>query len=159
MQDFELIYNTYAPKIYRLCLGYTGDEEIAQDLLQETFIAVWSSLDTFRGEASLSTWIYRIASNKCLREMQVAKRMPKVPFGRDIALEDSSEIEEKHAILLQCISMLKETDRLIISLELEGLPQAEIASIVGLSEVNVRVKLFRIRDKIKQMLLTYEQFR
>lgn len=160
MQDFDAIYKVYAPAIYRLCLGYAGEQEMAKDLLQETFISVFSALPGFRGESKISTWIYRIASNKCLRAVEIAGRMPKAEMPVDFPdHEDSSPLEEKHLILLRCISSLKESERLIVSLELEGIPQAEIAAIAGLSEVNVRVKLFRIKDKLKPMLLRYEQFR
>ncbi len=65
-QDFTKLYNDYSPGLLKLCLGYTGDKALAEDLLQETFIAVWNNLQKFRGDASMNTWIYRIAVNTCL---------------------------------------------------------------------------------------------
>jgi RNA polymerase sigma-70 factor (ECF subfamily) len=62
-------------------------------------------------------------------------------------------------MLYRCISELEETDRIIISLELEGLPQAEIAAVVGLSNGNVRVKIHRIKEKLTQKFQAYGQFR
>jgi len=80
-----------------------------------------------------------------------------LPFNLAEAGEESPE--EKLSILYRCIAGLEETERIIISLELEGLPQAEIALVVGLSSGNVRVKIHRIKEKLAQKLKAYEQFR
>lgn len=73
--EFEKIYTSYWPKIFRLCLGYVNDEAWAKDLAQETFIIVWQQLSTFRNEAAISTWIFRIASNLCLKQTEKSKRL------------------------------------------------------------------------------------
>jgi RNA polymerase sigma-70 factor (ECF subfamily) len=159
MITFEELYNRYAPQIFRVCLGYTNDTEQAKDLVQDTFIAVWKNLDGFRHQSQISTWIFRIATNNCLRAVEVAKRMPaaELPLGLTEQIEESPE--EKLKFLYQCIAELDETDRIIISLELEGLPQADIANIVGLSNGNVRVKVYRIKEKLAQKFKANEQFR
>jgi len=159
MTTFEEIYKCYAPQIYRVCFGYTNDADQAKDLVQDTFIAVWKGLPGFRNESQMGTWIFRIATNHCLRAIEVAKRMPaaELPFNLAEAREESPE--EKLSILYRCIAGLEETERIIISLELEGLPQAEIAVVVGLSNGNVRVKIHRIKEKLAQKLKAYEQFR
>jgi RNA polymerase sigma-70 factor (ECF subfamily) len=159
MITFEELYSRYSPQIFRVCLGYTNDEYQAQDLVQETFIAVWNGLSGFRNEAQIGTWIFRIATNHCLRAVAKAKRMPvaELPFNLAAPVEES--VEERVSILYRCIAELDETERIIISLELEGLPQAEIASIVGLTSGNVRVKVHRIKDKLATKLKAYEQFR
>ncbi|WON97191.1 RNA polymerase sigma factor [Sphingobacterium sp. UGAL515B_05] len=69
-ENFEIIYKEYAPAIRKLCLSYTGDRDNAEDLIQETFITVWKKLDSFRNDAKLGTWIYRIAINNCLTSMR-----------------------------------------------------------------------------------------
>jgi RNA polymerase sigma-70 factor (ECF subfamily) len=159
MTTFEEIYNRHAPRIFRVCLGYTNDAEQAKDLVQETFIAVWKNLPGFRNQSQLSTWIFRIATNHCLRAIEVAKRMPaaELPFNLAETYEESPE--EKLTLLYKCIAELEETERIIISLELEGLPQAEIAAIVGLSNVNVRVKVHRIKEKLTKKFEAHGQFR
>jgi RNA polymerase sigma-70 factor (ECF subfamily) len=156
---FEEIYNRYASQIFRVCLGYTNDADQAKDLVQETFISVWKNLPSFRYHSEISTWIFRIATNNCLRALEVAKRMPtaELPYNLAETLEES--LEEKLKMLYRCISELEETDRIIISLELEGLPQAEIAAVVGLSNGNVRVKIHRIKEKLTQKFQAYGQFR
>ena len=158
MADFEEIYQLYAPMVYRVCIGYTNDSDQAKDLVQETFIAVWKGLSGFRNEAKISTWIFRIATNNCLRALEKAKRMPigELPLNLPNPIEESNE--EKLNLLYRCIAELNEMDRIIISLELEELPQAEIAEIVGISHGNMRIKVHRIKEKLAQKFKAHGQF-
>src|SRR5688572_10384787 len=71
---FDEIYRTYWSKVFRLCMGYVNDYEWAQDIAQETFIIVWQQLPRFRNESNVGTWIYRIATNNCLRQIDREKR-------------------------------------------------------------------------------------
>jgi RNA polymerase sigma-70 factor (ECF subfamily) len=159
VKTFEEIYQAYAPQLFRVCLGYTNDAEQAKDLVQETFISAWKNLAGFRNQAQLGTWLFRIATNHCLRALEVAKRMPAAELPFDLTEVHEESPEEKLSLLYRCIAELEETDRIIIALELEGLPQAEIADIVGLSNGNVRVKLHRIKEKLIQKFKAYGQFR
>ena len=68
--DFEQIYRTYWEKVFRLCMGYFNDRSLAQDLAQDVFVRVWQHLPAFRGESSVGTWIFRIATNVCLRQVE-----------------------------------------------------------------------------------------
>jgi RNA polymerase sigma-70 factor (ECF subfamily) len=145
---FEEIYTTYSPGVFRLCRAYLNDEEQARDLVQETFISVWQHLEGFRGESSLRTWIFRIATNNCLRALERSKRMPSGELVKEPAAPQEEDVEEKVAFLYRCIGELEETDRILISLVLEDLPQDEIASITGLSYANTRVKIHRIKEKL-----------
>ncbi len=131
-------------------MGFVNDYDIAQDLAQETFIIVWQKLDTFRNESSVGTWIFRIASNNCLRQIEKQKRFPKSDLPVHLTEEKLHSLEPQIQFLYQCIAELPETDRIIISLELEDVKQAEIAKIVGLSEANTRVKIHRIKEKLTQ---------
>jgi len=149
--NFETIYKTYWQKVFRLCMGYANDTDAAKDLAQETFIKVWKQLPTFRNESSIGTWIFRIASNTCLRQIQKDKKMPKSELPLEIKDEIlDTNIEKDIQLLYQYISELQEVERIIISLELEDMHQKEIAEIVGLSEGNVRVKIHRIKEKLTQ---------
>tara|TARA_B100000795_G_scaffold63411_1_gene42765 strand:- start:168 stop:641 length:474 start_codon:yes stop_codon:yes gene_type:complete len=149
--NFETIYKTYWQKVFRLCMGYANDTAAAKDLAQETFIKVWKQLPKFRNESSIGTWIFRIASNTCLRQIQKDKKMPKSELPLEIKDEIlETNIEKDIQLLYQYISELQEVERIIISLELEDMNQKEIAEIVGLSEGNVRVKIHRIKEKLTQ---------
>ena len=144
--EFEEIYNTYNQKIFRLCMSYSNDRDLAKDLTQETFIQVWTNLSKFRNESSIGTWIFRIASNICLRQIERSKKniTSELPFQIEAKQEESNDAQI--AFLYKCISELQETDRLIISLVLEEQPQKEIADILGISEGNIRVKIHRIKQ-------------
>ncbi|GEJ45213.1 RNA polymerase sigma factor [Chryseobacterium sp. ON_d1] len=147
---FEEIYELYWQRIFRLCMGYVNDTELAQDLAQETFIIVWQQLPKFRNESSVGTWIFRIASNNCLRQIEKEKKFAKADLPVNLEEKKQESIEPQIQMLYQYISELPETDRIIISLELEEVKQAEIAHIVGLSESNIRVKIHRIKEKLTQ---------
>jgi RNA polymerase sigma-70 factor (ECF subfamily) len=157
MQVFEEIYESYWQKIFRLCMGYVNDYTLAQDLTQETFLSVWEQLPKFRNESNIGTWIFRIASNNCLRQIEKQKRFPKAQLPLDLSEEKQHNMEPQIQFLYKCIAELPEMDRIIISLELEDIKQAEIASIVGLSEANIRVKISRIKEKLTQKFSRNEQ--
>ena len=153
--NFETIYQSYSTKVYRLCLGYVNDPEWAKDLVQETFISVWKNLSGFRKEAAVSTWIYRIAVNNCLRQIDKKKRSGTKVEVADYPMpapEAERESNEQVLFLRKCIAELKEVDRLVITMVLEEIPQKEIAEVLGISEGNVRVKVHRIKEKLRVCL-------
>lgn len=155
IKDFEGLYSDWWEKVYRLCRGYVNDDALAGDLAQETFIRVWENLDGFRQEAQIGTWIFRIASNHCLRHLEKSKKAQKAVMPRqseeEIMPDQTSEVE----MLYRFIAELPETDRIIISLELEEIKQSEIAQILGLSEGNVRVRIHRIKERLTQRFKEY----
>ena len=153
------LYSTYSPKIHRLCLGYTGDAMLADDLLQEVFIKVWQHYDKFRGESQISTWMYRIAVNTCLQYLRADKSKHKTALDNLQLKEDDTETEKEQQIqlLYKCISELAETDRLIITLMLEEVPYPEIAAATGISEGNLRVKIHRIKQQLSTIYSKHER--
>ena len=146
--DFDKLYEDYWNKIYRLCMGYINDHDQAKDLAQETFITVWEKLSTFRNEASIGTWIFRIATNTCLSQIKKNEKITRVEILNPEEDNDNHELDQEIKLLYQFISELPELDRIIISLELEGIKQQEISKIVGLSDSNIRVKIHRIKEKL-----------
>ena len=156
--DFKEIYSQYSPKIFRVCMAYVNDHEQARDLMQETFIAVWQNLSSFKNESKISTWIFRIATNNCLRSIERSKRINTTELPFDVPYVHEETKEEKLDLLYTCIAELEETERIIISLVLEDLPQAEIASVVGLSHENIRVKVHRIKEKLTKKFKQHGQF-
>lgn len=156
-ESFTQLYRQFAPGIKKLCLGYTGTTTQADDLLQETFIAVWNNMHKYRGDASWSTWIYRIAVNTCLMYLRKEKSKPEkvdTDVLQNIAEEESNQDGEVQ-LLYKSISQLPETDSLIISMVLEDLPYEEIASIAGISENNLRVKIHRIKKQLTEIYNRY----
>ena len=155
--SFEEIYKTYWQKIFRLCMGYVNNYDWAKDIAQDSFVTVWQQLPKFRNEAAVSTWVFRIASNQCLRQLEKQNRLPKAILPTEIIEELLPDTESKTQYLYQCIAQLPETERIIILLELEDVKQAEIAVITGLTEANVRVKIYRIKEKLTEKFKNYER--
>ena len=158
-QQFKELYQKYGPKVQRLCLGYTGNQMEAEDLLQEVFVKVWQNLHKFRGESQVSTWIYRIAVNTCLYQIRARKNKKSVDLEKaPVLLEAESDNKEQQVqILHKAISELKESDRLIITLLLEEISYPEIAVIIEISEVNLRVKIHRIKQQLSLIYAKYER--
>lgn len=156
---FKDIYQTYSPKVHRLCLGYTGNAMEADDLLQEVFIKAWQNLDKFRGDSQISTWIYRIAVNTCLHHLRSQKNKKNVDIDKTIIKkeEGTDDKEQQIQLLYKCISELSEADRLIITLLLEEVSYSEIAEVTAISEGNLRVKIHRIKQQLSTIYAKYER--
>lgn len=148
--EFNELYEIYWVKIFRLCMGYVNDSDQAKDLAQETFMTVWEKLSTFRNEANIGTWIFRIATNTCLSQIKYNKKIYTEELSDNLVEIKEETLDEEIKMLYHFISEFPELDRIIISLELEGIKQSEISKIVGLSDSNVRVKIHRIKEKLTQ---------
>lgn len=159
--NFDSIYNDYQEPIYRLCIGYFGgNRQLADDTCQEVFIKVWQNLDRFKGQAKISTWVYRIAVNTCINvlrsamykrqnaEFNISKMAETLEDSQDN--EESTTKDEQLKAMYRCISILKPKDRSIILLVLDQKPYGQIAEIMGISENNLRVKIHRIKDKLSK---------
>src|SRR5476649_1933648 len=114
MMDFEEIYSRYSPQIFRVCMGYVNDPSQAKDLTQETFISVWKNLSSFRNQSKISTWIFRIATNNCLRAIEKSKRVVLTELPVHLPAIEEETQEEKLIFLYNCIAELEEIDRIII---------------------------------------------
>ncbi len=152
---FDQIYVDLKDKIYRLCLGFMGNKTDADDLFQEVLIRIWKSLDNFRQESSINTWVYRITTNTALlsinkinkskyRETNLLPNNLKIETTQVVESEKQDQIKK----LYQAISTLKEIDRIIISLLLEDNTYKEIAEITGISISNVGARINRIKKKL-----------
>tara|TARA_R110000744_G_scaffold14882_4_gene42022 strand:+ start:868 stop:1362 length:495 start_codon:yes stop_codon:yes gene_type:complete len=150
---YKNIYKENYAKVMRLCMGYTvGDEALAKDLAQETFIKVWQNLDGFRNESGIGTWIYRICVNTCLAEIRKQRKKDRNLSLDNIQVSDSDENpNEKDNMLVQlysCIDKLSSINKAIILLELEGLPQLEISKIMGIKHEAIRTRVHRIKQQL-----------
>ena len=114
--NFEDIYKAYWDKVFRLCMGYFNDYPLAQDLAQDVFARVWQYLPSFKGESSVGSWIFRIATNICLRQGERQRRISQTEVPPDVSVEAADDRSLHVQALYKAISGLSETDRLIISL-------------------------------------------
>ncbi len=149
---FEAIYHNNYQKIIRVCMGYVnGDEALAKDLTQEVFIKVWKNLASFREEASISTWIYRITVNTCLLQLRKKKYVKgEEAIDKLLVSEENTHSSKEYQLkkMYQCINKLPKESRGIVLLALEGLPQKDIAEIIGVSHEAIRVRIHRIKNSL-----------
>ncbi|WP_338227124.1 RNA polymerase sigma factor [Algoriphagus taiwanensis] len=155
--SFESLYQAHYRMVFQLCLGFVkGDEDQSKDLAQEVFIQVWNHLDRFRKESSPKTWIYRITVNTCLNHLK-KERSQEEKLGEILRDQETAEIIEftetdPSKMLFEAMGKLSEIDRLITGLLLDEVPQEEIASILGIMEGNLRVKIHRIKLRLKKLI-------
>jgi RNA polymerase sigma-70 factor (ECF subfamily) len=151
-QEFTNIYNLHASKVHRLCLGYaSGNNELAKEWHQETFIKVWKHRNSFKGKSSIDTWIYRIAVNVCLGDLRKPRK--NITINEDLLsnsiYDDNKNDDEKNIKkMYHCIDQLNEQNKALILLELENIPQTTIADTVGLAHGTLRTRLSRIRKSL-----------
>jgi len=159
-QLFTSLYDTYQAMVVQLCTGFmNGDKNLANDLRQEIFINTWKALPGYRGEAAYKTWIYRIAVNTCLQYLRKEKGKKKVTSE---ALENyqaddtTASANENYTTLYRAIGALNSVDRLVIMMVLDELEYEDISKVIGISEVNLRVKIHRIKQRLKK-IMAHEQ--
>lgn len=133
-------------------MGYFNDYALAQDLTQDVFVRVWQYMPTFMGKSSEGTWIFRIATNVCLRQSERRKSTAMTVTSTGTLVEESDDNSFRVQALYRAIAELAEIDRLVISLYLEEMKHSEISRIIGISEVNVRVRIHRIKSILAKKL-------
>lgn len=152
-ERFTQIVREQRQTIYTVCYMFSNDKDEIEDLFQETLINLWKGIDSFRNESKVSTWVWRVALNTCISADRKKKSCgERVPLSVDIDLySDKDEKSLQVQMLHKRIGKLGLVDRAIILLWLDNLSYDEIGAIVGISAKNVSVKLFRIREQLKQL--------
>ena len=160
-EKFRNVINDNEDRILGICRYYSINDDDQKDMYQEVLINVWKSLDSFRGDAQLSTWIYRVAVNTAMGFANKEIRRQKIFLDqKDNGLQnfmdvDANEVKEKeklYQILENQINQLSVIDKIIMTLVLESVNHKEIASVIGITEPNVRVKIHRIKGELKESL-------
>ena len=139
--------------IYTVCYMFSQDADEVNDLFQEVLVNLWKGFEGFEHRSDIKTWIYRVALNTCISiDRKKKRRSSEVRLTMDINLfKDSDEDTKQVDMLHKRISKLQPFDRAIVLLWLENLSYEEIGQIVGITTKNVSVRLFRIREQLKQM--------
>ena len=148
----ELI-RQYDQLVNRICLSYANSSDDFEDLRQDVWINVWKSLDGFRGDSSLDTWIYRITLNMCVSCLRKRKRSVLTSpidgiFPEPADEEASDSLRERIRILHGLISRLSPLDKAIMTMHLDDRSNAEIAEVTGLTKGSVATRLSRIRSRL-----------
>ncbi len=140
--------------IYKLVALYANDTEEKKDLYQEILLQAWKGYTTFRNDSKFSTWLYRICLNTILTQK---RKTNKVDYKDSLetlspTVQNNAMQNEDAARLRLAIRQLAETDRAIISMNLDGYENAEIADLLGISNNHVAVKLHRIKQQLGNFL-------
>jgi len=146
-------------KLFRICSIYAKDEDDAKDLFQEVLVQIWKSMNTFKGGSAIGTWMFRVALNVCLRFKSKSDKNQKRLIRLDsitiqnLKNEENNEPDtQKLKALRSCIKKMKEADKAVVALYLEGMAYREISNILGLSENHVAVKIKRIKIKLSNCI-------
>lgn len=152
--QFLLMIEEHQGIIHKICRVYRDTLEDREDLFQEIIFQLWKSRQTFKNDARISTWIYRIALNTAIATFRKRKQnieyMPVLPdYAEEQPCEASASRQER---LFTALKQLNDTDKTIITLYLEDLSYQEIAEVTGISENYIGVKLNRIKTRIQKLL-------
>lgn len=168
---FRFLVEKYQDKVFNTCLGFLRNVEEAEDLTQEVFIELYESIVSFRGDAKVATFLYRIAVNKSLDYLRKKKRKKRFSFVLSIfsleeQLNSSSVVDEHPGILLENkerthllfskMDELPERQRVAFSLhKIDGLSYQEIAEVMELSISAIESLLFRAKQNLQSKLKNY----
>lgn len=150
-RDFIQIINENRGTIRSLCKIYYRSNEDQKDAFQDIILQLWKSLDTFRGESEISTWIYRVSLNTILSRIKKEKKsVPVEPIDevQDIYFYNANA-DDNLELLLIIIQSLKDIDKAIVLLHLEGYQNKEIADILNLSPTNVGTRFNRVKSQLR----------
>ena len=142
-------------KVSRL---YTNSLEDEEDLFQEIVLQLWKGYDSFKGNSKISTWMYRVALNTAITLFR--KKSKSLPTNElDINLrdyeEDNYDKQQQISLLYQVIKTLPNVERAIVMMYLDDLPYKDIAENLGITEVNARVKMNRLKKILKEKMEKY----
>jgi len=142
---------------HKVCRLYTNNQDAHNDLFQEITIQLWKAYPKFRGDSKFSTWMYRVGLNTAITLYRKNKRRIKTEefdaFQFKISAEAYDDSEEQQLKLMyKAVRQLNDIDKALIFLYLEDKGYKEISETMGISEVNARVKMNRIKTKLKTIL-------
>ena len=151
-KQFSVMVRQNKNTIFTVCYMFSKDQEEVNDLFQEVLIRLWQGFDNYKGNSKERTWIYRVALNTCISFDRKKRRHNKkqVYMGDDLFgcnEHDSQQTEVLH----KRITRLRPLDRAIVLLWLEDISYEEIGYIIGITAKNVSVRLYRIREQLKNM--------
>ncbi len=170
---FGELLDAYQQKVFGTCISFIPNKEDAEDVAQEVFLEVFKSISKFKADAKLSTWIYKITTNKCLEFIRKKKTKKRFAFmqtilGNNLPLEMTHyfveinhpgiilENKEKSAIIFKAINTLSESQKVIFTLaKIDGKSYQEIAEITGKSLSSVESVLFRAKKNLQEKLKNF----
>lgn len=157
---FDEFYHRYADKLFTYCKKILSEDEIAEDIFQETFLKFFESSKTNKAMSNVPAFLFRIARNKCLNEKQ-RKSHTFIPFDEYIYPFDDNTLEsnEKTKLLeIALDALMPKYKEVLILKEIVGLSYIEIADIMEVTLPAVRIKIYRAKQKIREQLAPYIEY-
>ncbi len=142
---------------HKICRLYTNNQDAHNDLFQEITIQLWKAYPKFRGDAKFSTWMYRVGLNTAITLYRKSKRTIKTQEFETVAFKiksvDYDDTEEQQLKLLyKAVHQLNDIEKALVLLYLEDKNYNEISQTLGITEVNARVKMNRVKKKLRTIL-------
>src|ERR1017187_31494 len=156
---FRVLFETYKDRVYSVALRFSGDESIAMDIAQDTFLKLYSCIGEFRGDSAFLTWVYRLVVNRCMDLRRRAWRM--IPLAGEVMAVLRAPGDSLHGLLHAemrgqvrgAIEKLPAEQRIVVVLRYtEGLAYEEIAAVVGCSMGTVASRLNRAHKTLERRL-------
>lgn len=143
--------------VHKVCRLYTNNQEAHNDLFQEITIQLWKAYPKFRGDAKFSTWMYRVGLNTAITLYRKSKRTINTQEFESVSFKIKSEEyddteEQQLKLLYQAVHQLNDIEKALVFLYLEDKNYNEISETLGISEVNARVKMNRVKKKLRTIL-------
>jgi RNA polymerase sigma-70 factor (ECF subfamily) len=172
---FEELLDRYEDKVFRLAYRFVRNETDAKEILQDTFLSIWRKLDTFKGDAQFSSWVYRVAANAALMRLRAQRRHPEIsteelpvgyldrlgplpPPGENWAKRPDDELQsqELRQHIQSAVDSLPELYRTVFLIrDVEGLSTEETAEVLGISIPTVKTRLHRARIALRDAIGEY----
>lgn len=155
--NFVALLEEHQNIVHKVCRLYTSHREAHNDLFQEITIQLWKAYPKFRGDAKFSTWMYRVGLNTAITLYRKSKRTINTyeleTYQFKLSAEEYDDTEEQQLILLyDAVRQLNDIEKALVFLYLEDKDYREISETLGISEVNARVKMNRIKNKLRTIL-------
>jgi len=170
---YNTLLNDYQQKVFATCISFIPNKEDAEDVAQEVFLEVFKSVKKFKRNSKLSTWIYKITTNKCLEFIRKKKAKKRFAYmqtilGNEVPLDKTTyfteinhpgvllENKEKTAIIYKAIDSLPKNQKIVFTLaKIDGKSYQEIVEITGKSLSSVESIMFRAKKNLKEKLANF----
>lgn len=163
--NYEALFREYQDRIYRLARRMLGDDALAQDVVQEVHIKCWKNRQKMSEMSSAGAWMMRVTRNLCIDKIRARKETTELDSVAYAAPSSgptpyqTTEVQNMMAILKKTLDTLPEKQKIIFHLrEMEGLQYKEIAEVVNVTVDEVKVNLFRARNKIREKLISTSNY-
>lgn len=156
-QNFVKLLERHQNIVHKICSMYTDNESEHRDLFQDITVQLWKAYPKFRGDAKFSTWMYRVALNTAITVYRKQKRkiqtqdIEKVGFKLEANYYDDTT-EQNLKLMYAAVKELNDIDKALVLMYLDGNNYKQISDSLGITEVNARVKMNRIKKKLKTVI-------